>query len=105
MKTDRITSWNTKYMRHTPMTVEQYLKEQIAKSRTKTPVTFWSTDPTNHDVSYNMYTAYIHMCMNHDTNTRPNGSVKQIKSTPLPATTTRVMEVITAWIHSRTMKA
>ena len=45
-----------KNIRHTSVTVEQYLRDQIAKSRAQTPVTFWGTDPTNHHgISYDPY--------------------------------------------------
>ena len=77
MKMGRIIMWNTMYIRHTPVTVEQYLGNQIAKSRTQTPVISWSTNPTNHDISYNSYT---HMYLNHGTYTRPSHSDKYTNS-------------------------
>ena len=52
MKMGRGIMQNKKHIRHTAVTVEQYLREQIAKSRAQTLVTFWGTDPTNHDISY-----------------------------------------------------
>ena len=54
-----------KHMRHTPVTVEQYLRDLLAKARRQIPVHFWSTDPTNHCNRSNG--SYMHMEMNHET--------------------------------------
>ena len=77
MKTGRIIMWNTMPIRHMPVMVKQYLREQIAKSRTQTLVTFWSTKPTNHDISYNPSKAHAHMYINCDTGMRLNCSNQQ----------------------------
>ena len=54
-----------KHIRHAPVTVDQYLRDQIGKRRAQTPVTFWVTDPTDHcGISDGPYT---HMYVNHGT--------------------------------------
>ena len=63
IKTGRIIMQNMKHIRHTPVTVRQYLRDQITKSRTWTMVTSWSTN----DISYNPYMArtHVHELWNH----------------------------------------
>ena len=48
MMTGRVIMQNMKHIRHIPVMVEQYLRDQLAKARTQTPVNFWGTDPTNY---------------------------------------------------------
>ena len=53
MKMGRVITWNTKHIRHTPVTVEQYLWDQLAKARKQTPVGSWGTNTTHyHNKSY-----------------------------------------------------
>ena len=61
MKTGRIIKQNIKHMKHTPVTAKQQLRDQIAKNRTQTLVTFLSTDPTKCDSSYIPHTAHTHV--------------------------------------------
>ena len=68
MKMGRIIRQNIKHIRYTLVTVEQYLRDQIAKSRMQTPVIFWNTEPTNCDISYDPYRQTY---MIHGTNMRP----------------------------------
>ena len=72
-KTGKIITRNMKHIRHTPVTCEQCLRDQTAKSRTQTLVKFWSTTQYT-DISYNPYTAHKHMYTNHGTNTRHSNS-------------------------------
>ena len=63
-----------KHIRHTSVTVQQYLRDQITKTRAETQVTFWGSDPANyHNVSYD---PDMCMDMNHNTvmNQRNNGT-------------------------------
>ena len=52
MKMGKVITKNMKHIGHMPMTAQQYLRDQTAKRRMKILVTFWNTDPTNHDISY-----------------------------------------------------
>ena len=62
-----------KHIRKIPVTVEQYLRDHIAKSRNQTLVTFWGNDRTNCSASY--YPC-IHIHMNHDTYIGQSNSVE-----------------------------
>ena len=56
IKMDRVIMQNMKHIRHTLVTVDQYLQDQVAKTRKQTPANFWCTDPTNyHKKSYVLY--------------------------------------------------
>ena len=73
MNVGRVIMWKMKHSRHTPVTVEQYLRDQIVNSRAQTLVTFLGTDLTNHcGVSDDPYT---HMYTNHGTFIRQSKSV------------------------------
>ena len=54
------------------MTVEQYLRDKIAKKRAQTPVTFCGTDPTN--LCNMSYGPIVHMYVNQDTFMRQSNS-------------------------------
>ena len=52
-----------KHIRHTPVTAEQYLRDQTNKTKAQTPVIFSGTDPTkHHSISYD---PYMHIYMYH----------------------------------------
>ena len=61
------------------MTVEQYLRDQIAKNRGQSLVTIWGTDPTKHVCT--SYDQYMHMYMNHGTYMRQSNNDRQSDDT------------------------
>ena len=75
IKTGKRIMQNMNDIRHTLVTVEQYFRDQIAKSRMQTLVAFWSSDYTNHDISCDSYT-HTHMYMNYGSYMRPSSSDK-----------------------------
>ena len=46
LKLGSVIMQNTKQIRYTPVTVELYLRNQLAKAKTQTTVNSWGTDPT-----------------------------------------------------------
>ena len=52
MKTARVITQNMKHIRHAPVTVEQYLRDQLAKSRKEIPFNFWGNNQTNYHNEY-----------------------------------------------------
>ena len=59
MKMGRIIIQNMEHIRHTPVTIEHYLGEQIAKTRAHILVTIWVTDLMNH--CHEFYYPYMNM--------------------------------------------
>ena len=64
-KEDRVITHNTKHIRHTSVTVKQYLRGQLAKGRMQILVNLRITDTTNHNNE--SYDPYVHMNRNYDT--------------------------------------
>ena len=65
--TGSIITWNIKHIIHTPVTVKQYLGEQIIKSKAQIPGTFWSADQQT--ITFHIICMqHTPMYMNHDTN-------------------------------------
>ena len=74
MKSGRIIMQNTNNVRHTPVTVELYLRDQITGSGIQTTVTFQSTDTTDPCILCNLYTVHTNMYINHGTNMKSSSS-------------------------------
>ena len=53
----RVITQKMRHIWHTPVNAEQYLRDQLNKSMTQTPVTSWNTGPKFPDTEYSL-------CMN-----------------------------------------
>ena len=85
-----------KHIKHTPVPIKQYIRDQIVKNRKQTLGTSRSTDPTNYDISNDPYTTHTNIYMSHGTLTRLSNSDEHNR-------VTTVTDIIKAWTHRRTM--